>query len=376
MNFKVYGPFLLDADSDEGGFARWIDQPEIDKFWENVKSKHEKLEDACGVYIFSVEGKLKNKKTPSMVPWYVGKAENQTFKQECFSHRNQLSYNKVILQLYTEVTAINFYFLARHDGHADNSKFSAPAKKQDGTVYEGVQFVERLFMQKSLVKNDQLLNIQGLADARGTHIKNILNWPVSGKDDNSVSLLKDSLQIKHHVSLLEDMAKSKGSEFYSVYGPYEFPTYKGSIKKADNDFISKFWDQFSSGPDLPNATGIYIIGVLNRQKMTPYYIGTSKKTSYKHACFHSPLLIDSILGKHGKPAVFFLPRVSDKSDQNIIKAKRGAAASMKFVEKWLLGYGIVQYSDITTDEGVTAKIIRDLYIEGFINHQGKNKGKK
>jgi len=193
--------------------------------------------------MFCVKGKLKEEKKATNLPWYVGKAEKQTFKQESFNPRNQLSYNKVISQLYRENTAINFYFVARHD---ENGKFSAPAKKDDGTVYEGVRFVERLFMQKSLAANNHLLNVKDLKDARGTHIRNLLNWKVRGRDDASACALKDSLGINDHVSLWESDSKKLG--FYRVYGPYEFPTYKSSTKTVDDQFISAFWDQFARDP--------------------------------------------------------------------------------------------------------------------------------
>lgn len=286
MNFKVYGPFLLNADSGSGkeGLPGWIDQPDIKDFWDKVGQQNANLEKACGVYIFCVEGKQKKKGKTTNLPWYVGKAERLTFKQECFNHRNQLSYNKVISQLYRKVTAINFYFVARHD---EDGEFSTPAKKDDETVYEGVRFVERLFMQKSLAANSQLLNIKDLMNARRTRIRNILNWPVKGRDHSSERALKSSLGISGHVSLLENGSEPKNFSSYPVYGPYDFPTYKTTTKAVDKKFTSAFWDQFASGPtsipDFPKATGVYVIGVRHGNKITPYYIGTSKETSYQDA---------------------------------------------------------------------------------------------
>ena len=369
MNFEVYGPFLLNAESDEEGFSGWIDQREINDFWVKVRKQHDHLENACGVYIFCVEGKQKRSGKTTNLPWYVGKAEKQTFKQECFNHKNQLSYNKVISQLYREVTAINFYFVARHN---EDGKYSAPAKKDDGTVYEGVRFAERLFMQKSLAANNHLLNIKDLKDARGTHIRNILNWPVQGRDDSSAGALKNSLGINDHVSLLENESDSKELGFYPVYGPYEFPAYKSGTKTVDDEFISAFWDQFASDaksiPDFPEATGVYVIGVRHGDNITPHYIGTSKGYSYQLACFQERSRIEHIVRKSGAPVIFFLPRVSDKSDQKVEKIKKSKwiLENMEYVEKWLLGYGIVKNPEITTGEGVIAKIIRELHIEGFI----------
>ena len=369
MNFEVHGPFLLNAESDEEGFSGWIDQPEIKKFWDEVGKQNEKLEKACGVYMFCVEGKQKGKGKITNLPWYVGKAEKQTFKQECFNYKNQLSYNKVISQLYKEVTSINFYFIARHD---ENGEFSDPARKDDGTVYEGVRFAERLFMQKSLAANHHLLNIKDLTNARRTHIRNILNWPVKGRDDCSVIELKRSLGINDHVSLLESVSskKPKSLSFYSVYGPYEFPTYTSTTKAVNKAFISAFWDQFASDPksipDFPKSTGVYVIGVRNGNNITPHYIGTSEGSSF--LCILDKSRIRPILRQKGVPVVFFLPRVADKSNQKVekIKTTNWILENMEFVEKWLLGYGIVKNPKITTGEREIANMMRELHIEGFI----------
>ncbi|MCY4255743.1 MAG: hypothetical protein OXE51_06460 [Gammaproteobacteria bacterium] len=374
MNFEVYGPFELIEIDEDGFYSGWIDQPEINEFWVQVKKQHENLDNACGVYMFCVEGKQKGERgqETTSLPWYVGKAEKLTFKQECFNHRNQLSYNKVISHLYREVKAINFYFIARHD---KNGELSAPAKKDDGTVYEGVRFVERLFMQKSLAANNHLLNVKDLKDARGTHIRNILNWAVQGKDDSSVTALKDSLGINGHVSLLKSDSDSKELGFYPVYGPYEFPTYKSGTKTVDDEFVSAFWSQFASDsenmPDFPKAAGVYVIGVRHGNNITPHYIGTSKGYSYQLACFQERSRIEHIVRKSGTPVVFFLPRVSDKSHKKVegIKKTKWILDNMEFVEKWLLGYGIVKNPKITTGEGVIAAVMRDLCVEGFVNPQ-------
>lgn len=374
--FEVYGPFKLN----EEGFSGWIDQPEIDEFWDKVRQQNEnlELEKACGVYMFCVKGKQKRKGKTTNLPWYVGKAEKMTFKQECFNHRNQLSYNRVISQLYREVAEINFYFIARHD---EDGRLSASAKKDEETPYEpyeGVRLVERLFMRKSLAANNDLVNMRDLTNPRRTHIRNILNWPVKGRDDYSVIELKRSLGIKDHVSLLESKSDSNNLSFYLVYGPYEFPTYKPTTKTVDDEFISAFWDQFASDPesvpDFPNATGVYVIGVRNKDNITPHYIGTSKGTSYQDAWNGERDRIEEIVGQRGAPVVFFLPRVSDTEDQKVekIKKTKWILGNMEFVEKWLLRYGIAKNSKIATGEGKIADLMRNLRVAGFINPRPGN----
>ena len=49
---------------------------------------------------------------------------------------------------------------------------------------------------------------------------------------------------------------------------------------------------------------------------------------------------------------------------------------MEFVEKWLLGYGIVKNPEIITSEGAIAAIIKELRIEGFVNSQKRGPQRK
>ncbi len=85
--------------------------------------------------------------------------------------------------------------------------------------------------------------------------------------------------------------------------------------------------------------------------------------------------MNSILQRNGIPVVFFLPRVSSKSDQKFQGISKSALKmkNMQWVERWLLGYGIAKNSTIETDEAVIANIIRDLHIEGFVNDKKRGK---
>lgn len=75
MQYKIYGPYEIPMQ--EGEFKKRIDKEDIDEFWRSVDT--EELKEACGVYIFSIEKNSKEK------PWYVGKAQNQSFSRECFT---------------------------------------------------------------------------------------------------------------------------------------------------------------------------------------------------------------------------------------------------------------------------------------------------
>ncbi|MDE0512368.1 MAG: hypothetical protein OXI88_11350 [Gammaproteobacteria bacterium] len=83
MHFKVYGKFEIPLEKDA---PDRIDKRDVTAFWREVEQKTPGLPNACGVYIFGIKGRLKNKSRETSMPWYIGKAEKQAFKQECFTH--------------------------------------------------------------------------------------------------------------------------------------------------------------------------------------------------------------------------------------------------------------------------------------------------
>ena len=160
------------------------------------------------------------------------------------------------------------------------------------------------------------------------------------------------------------------------------PPIRAALKKVDDELISAFWDQFAcdseSIPDFPSATGVYVIGVRHGKNITPHYIGTSKGYSYRLDFIKERDRIEHIIRKSGTPVIFFLPRVSNKADRKVegVKKARWILDNMEFVEKWLLGYGIVKNPEIITSEGAIAAIIKELRIEGFVNSQKRGPQRK
>ena len=114
MRFKVYGPYNIGV---EEGHANWIDKEDIKDFWEKrVGADNHKLPDACGVYLFGMRGLGKKGTAGMTLPWYVGKAEKQRFKTECFNFKNLYYFNSVLINEYRGKGSPFLYLLARVEG--------------------------------------------------------------------------------------------------------------------------------------------------------------------------------------------------------------------------------------------------------------------
>ena len=142
MQYKIYGPYEIPKEL--GEFKRRIDKEDISKFWDDVDPF---LENACGIYIFSIKTEKREK------PWYIGKAKNQTFSQECFTSHKIVHYHDALEK--SKGTPV-MYFLARH---SDAGRASKPSKSKTG--YPEMDFVETMFIEKGYYANKHLRNKRG-----------------------------------------------------------------------------------------------------------------------------------------------------------------------------------------------------------------------
>ena len=88
MYYKIYGPYEIPLQ--KGKFKKRIDKEDIGEFWRSVDKVDEGLKQACGVYIFSIEKNYKE------IAWYVGKAQSQSFSQECFTPHKIVRYHEAL----------------------------------------------------------------------------------------------------------------------------------------------------------------------------------------------------------------------------------------------------------------------------------------
>lgn len=87
MHFKIKGPFEIPLDQ-HGVIPR-----SLSSFWNNtVEENNEGLADAKGCYVFAI----KTSGGAKPYPWYVGKTNNQTFRNECFKAHQRNHYGAAL----------------------------------------------------------------------------------------------------------------------------------------------------------------------------------------------------------------------------------------------------------------------------------------
>ena len=149
MNYNIYGPYEIPRS--KGEFKRRIDKEDIDEFWSSVDTG---LENACGCYVFSIRTKSRKKPGYREKPWYVGKAKNQSFYQECFTPHKIVHYHDALEK--SNGTPM-MYFLARFTD--TTNRMSRPSSSATG--HAEIDFIEQLFIGMGYNKNKDIRNKKG-----------------------------------------------------------------------------------------------------------------------------------------------------------------------------------------------------------------------
>lgn len=139
-------------------------------FWKKVDSTY--YEDASagvGCYIFSIRaGK-------GALPWYVGMAEKQSFKKECFTPHKLNHYNYAIANKKGTplITIIPRY--------TPNYKLCTP----NGAGYNDIRKLETMLIAQCITRNQALLNIRDTKILREMVLPGFINNP-QGKPKKEV----------------------------------------------------------------------------------------------------------------------------------------------------------------------------------------------
>ena len=369
MQFQIFGPFDIPLDE---GHANWLDSADIRNFWNQVVNLDQpELSNACGVYIFGMRGadSLPKRLASSPLPWYVGKAEKQSFAKECFTGRNRNIFNKIISQTYKGRGTPFLFLLARIE--KDNKTFSVPTTE----TYPGVAFVEKMMIQMSMAVNTNIENTSFTADAKKTIIRGILNS--KGKVTNQAQNFKSIFRIENQkpIQLADD--KKRHPLKYEIYGPYEIPFEKiGSKPKVITPGdVESFWQDIEckGDGDLKNNRGIYIYSLKKTKLTIPWFIGSSSENttlgnqafcSYRDMYAINKIFTESY-GKQGNPLIYFLALLSKGTSATV-------QSNIRFVKSVLLEYGVQVNGRILSDDAHEMNMWRDLYVEGFVNaNQGQ-----
>lgn len=382
MRFKIYGKFEIPLEKDA---SNRIDKADVKAFWQQVEWKKPDLPNACGVYIFGIEGRLKNKSSKTSMPWYIGKAEKQTFKQECFTDNKLITYNNTFSDHYMSKGRPFLYLMARQE---EEEKFSTPTTSE----YPGIRFVEKMFIQMGLSVNGELKNVQNTDAIKTTAIKSVMNW--RSKESEGIKLFKEMLKIGKPIEInSKAQSKQQIKSKYDILGPFEIPLTKGDPKKLDEEDREYFWHNLRDNknpplPDIHKCYGVYVIATQRgKSTPTPWYIGVTRSEPFLKTCMRGQEIqkINEIVSKkhYGTPRIFFLPRLTIKgtpaSEKGILARK-----NIEFVKDFLLEYGLrlearkqSDFKMLNGDEDRhdrTTKMLRNLEVEGFVNSRKYSTG--
>jgi len=152
MNYYPYGPVEIPL------MRRRIehrDKSSLNEFWDNFDQICNGIPDSVGCYIFSIRARK------GIRPWYVGMAEKQSFRKECFTSHKLLNYNDClsqrkgtpVLTLIPKHTKTNRFASKGSNGHRD-----------------------------SLQRNPELLNIKSTKLLRELVLPGLINTPKGRKN--------------------------------------------------------------------------------------------------------------------------------------------------------------------------------------------------
>jgi len=147
------------------------DKESLAAFWARVETElGDGLSGAIGCYIFSIRaGK-------GALPWYVGLAEKQSFRKECFTSHKLVHYNNAIAKrkgtpLLTLIAKCT-----------PKGKLINPT----GNEHRDVQFLETMLISTCLGRNADLYNVRDTKLLREMVVPGLLNTP-QGKVTASVA---------------------------------------------------------------------------------------------------------------------------------------------------------------------------------------------
>lgn len=168
MNFFPHTAIIIPR-QDNGLIA--ADKESLNDFWGKVDNQLEEgLSGAIGCYVFSIRaGK-------GVLPWYVGLAEKQSFRRECFTSHKLVHYNNAIAKR----TGTPLLTLVAK--YTPKGQLVGPT----GNEHRDVQFLEAMLISNCLGRNAKLYNIRDTKLLREMIVPGLLNTP-QGKSAASVA---------------------------------------------------------------------------------------------------------------------------------------------------------------------------------------------
>jgi hypothetical protein len=152
MNFTIHGGYEIPRD---GTHIVTRDNSRRREFWQEIEHDVDGLTSACGCYVVAIRG----------IPWYVGSAQRQDFKHECFSPHKITQYDAA---LNSSQGRPFLHLIARR---TPKGRFCSTSTNG----YRDIEFVENTFIGMALQRNEDLQNVRGTPFLRDMHIPGFVN---------------------------------------------------------------------------------------------------------------------------------------------------------------------------------------------------------
>ena len=151
MKYEIFGPYEVPRD----GHLISREPKSRKYFWDEVDEDIEDLPDACGCYVLVIRNKA----------WYVGMAEKQSFKKECFQPHKIVQYDSAL----GRAKGVPYLlFLARM---TPSGYFASPSKNG----YKDIASLEQLLIGAAIDRNPKLCNIKDTKILREMRVPGFLN---------------------------------------------------------------------------------------------------------------------------------------------------------------------------------------------------------
>ncbi|MGI8654429.1 MAG: hypothetical protein ACR2LC_04350 [Pyrinomonadaceae bacterium] len=151
MQYAVYGEFPIARN------GSLISRSKLDKgnFWAGVEEMEPELSEACGCYVFVIRGRA----------WYVGMAEKQSFKQECFALHKITQYNEALGEVSGKPSLILLPKMT------PGGRFAKPTSRG----HSDIRLLENMLIGSALGRNPNLQNVKGTKLLREMNVPGFLN---------------------------------------------------------------------------------------------------------------------------------------------------------------------------------------------------------
>ena len=169
MNF--YPHTALEIPRSDSGL---IDRGKLNDFWEEAEQTQENLSSAIGCYIFSI------KSGRGALPWYVGLAEKQSFKKECFTSHKLVHYNEAL------VSKKGIPMLTLIAKRTPTGRIVLPT----GGEHRDIQFLELQLIDKCLDRNIELCNSSNTKLLKEMVVYGLMNTPRGKSNQDTLDFKK------------------------------------------------------------------------------------------------------------------------------------------------------------------------------------------